>query len=256
MTLPHRAKLAAPRLSLLAVVPLVGRGSASSPATATSTSNRAVYSSPLIRDEATTHEPCRGRLTETNAEAIETTVCYPGAVSGRSAASLPRSALDHLDALYRVARRLTGRDDDAEDLVQETYARALAGWSSFTADSNLRAWLFRILRNAYVDSYRRARTNPVRVNATEELPVVDSPSAREPLRGDAELERLRGAVAADIETALACLPDDARAIILLDLEGFSGDELAEVFGCAVGTVKSRLSRARQVLRELLQDYRE
>jgi RNA polymerase sigma-70 factor (ECF subfamily) len=187
---------------------------------------------------------------------MESTACYLGAVPARSVAGLPRSALDHIDSLYRVARNLTGRDDDAEDLVQETYARALAGWSSFTADTNLRAWLFRILRNAHIDSYRRARANPVRVSATEDLPVVDSLSAHEPLRGDAELERLRGAVAADIEAALASLTDDARAIILLDLEGFSGEELAEVFGCAVGTVKSRLSRAREVLRGLLQEYRD
>jgi len=202
------------------------------------------------------HGPPRGPPVETNVEPMESTACYLGAVPARSVAGLPRSALDHIDSLYRVARNLTGRDDDAEDLVQETYARALAGWSSFTADTNLRAWLFRILRNAHIDSYRRARANPVRVSATEDLPVVDSLSAHEPLRGDAELERLRGAVAADIEAALASLTDDARAIILLDLEGFSGEELAEVFGCAVGTVKSRLSRAREVLRGLLQEYRD
>jgi len=193
---------------------------------------------------------------EPNADAVETTVCYPVAVSGRNAASLPPSALDHLDALYRVARRLAGRDDDAEDLVQETYARALAGWSSFTADTNLRAWLFRILRNAHIDSYRRARTNPVRGSSGDDLDVVDSASNREPVRGDAELERLRGVVAADIEVALASLTVDARTIILLDLDGFSGDEVAEILGCPVGTVKSRLSRARESLRERLRDYKD
>jgi RNA polymerase sigma-70 factor, ECF subfamily len=193
---------------------------------------------------------------EPDANAVETRVCYPVAVAGRSVASLPRSALDHLDALYRVARRLTGRDDDAEDLVQETYTRALAAWSSFAADTNLRAWLFRILRNAHVDSYRRARTNPVRGTLGDDLDVVDSLSSREPLRGDAELERLRGVVAVDIEAALASLTVDARTIILLDLEGFSGEELAEILGCAVGTVKSRLSRARECLREQLRDYKD
>jgi RNA polymerase sigma-70 factor, ECF subfamily len=191
-----------------------------------------------------------------NADAVETTVCYPRAVAGRSVPSLPRSALDHLDALYRVARRLTGRDDDAEDLVQETFVRALAGWSSFTADTNLRAWLFRILRNAHIDSYRRAQANPVRGSVGDDPDTADSFAAREPLRGDAELERLRGAVAADIEAALASLTVDARTIILLDLEGFSGEELAEILGCAVGTIKSRLSRARENLRERLQDYRD
>jgi len=164
--------------------------------------------------------------------------------------------MDHLDALYRVARRLTGRDDDAEDLVQETYTRALAGWSSFTANTNLRAWLFRILRNAYIDSYRRARASPVEGGRGDDLDALEATSAREPLRGDAELERIRGTVAADIETALQALSADARTVILLDLEGFSGDELAEILGCAVGTVKSRLSRARESLRVLLQDYKD
>jgi RNA polymerase sigma-70 factor (ECF subfamily) len=177
---------------------------------------------------------------------------FPEAV-GKPDVTLPRAALDHLDALYRVGRSLTGRDDDAEDLVQETYARAISGWGQFTAGTNLRAWLFRILRNAFIDSYRRGRTNPVRVGFDEQL---DTPSlsARDSLRGDAELERLRSVVASDIEAALATLSVDARAIILLDLEGFTETELAEALGCAVGTVKSRLARARAILRERLRDY--
>lgn len=176
-------------------------------------------------------------------------------MSPSSSATLPRAALDHLNALYRVARNLTGRDDEAEDLVQETYARAAAGWSSFTSDTNLRAWLFRILRNAHIDSYRRAKANPVRAASEEDFHEVDSLASRELLRSDAELEGLRSVVASDIEAALACLTVDARAIVLLDLEGFSGEELADIFDCAVGTVKSRLSRAREILRNRLSDYR-
>src|ERR1700689_4475353 len=100
---------------------------------------------------------------ETDAE-----IWYPEAV-GRATDTLPRTALEHLDALYRVARSLTGRDDDAEDLVQETYAGAISGWAQFPADTNLRAWLFRILRNAFIDNYRRSRTNPVQVGFDEEF---------------------------------------------------------------------------------------
>jgi RNA polymerase sigma-70 factor (ECF subfamily) len=188
----------------------------------------------------------------TSADAVVAGVCYPKAV-GKGTLSLPRNALEHLDALYRVARRLTGRDDDAEDLVQETYARATAGWAQFKPDSNLRAWLFRILRNAHIDAYRRARTNPVRVGLEDEL-TEEAALPRELLRGDAELERLRTVVGGDIEAALASLSVDARAIILLDLEGFTEGELADALGCALGTVKSRLSRARATLRERLRDY--
>jgi RNA polymerase sigma-70 factor (ECF subfamily) len=180
-------------------------------------------------------------------------VWYPEPVKKENT-TLPRAALDHLDALYRVARNLTGRDSDAEDLVQETYTRAVAAEAQFTAGTNLRAWLFRILRNAHIDSYRRARANPVHGSFEDEFAAETTTTASEPLRGDEELERLRGVVTTDIEGALASLSVDARAIILLDLEGFTETELAETLGCAVGTVKSRLARARGILRERLRDY--
>lgn len=167
---------------------------------------------------------------------------------------MPRAALEHLDALFRLARRLTGRDEDAEDLVQETYTRALAAQSHFATGTNIRAWLFRILRNAYIDSYRRARSSPIEPALTGEDAFDTDASAAEPLRGDEELERLRSVVAKDIQAALAGLTLDARTVILLDLEGLSEGELAEVLGCAPGTVKSRLSRARSALRERLRDY--
>jgi RNA polymerase sigma-70 factor (ECF subfamily) len=187
-----------------------------------------------------------------DSDAVGTGVWYPGAV-GKEVPTLPSAALDHVDALYRVARHLTGRDDDAEELVQETYTRALAALGQFTEGTNLRAWLFRILRNAHIDAYRRARTNPVRGGLEDEL-AGDATSSREPLRGDTELEQLRNVVTSDIEAALATLSVDARAIILLDLEGFTETELAETLGCAVGTVKSRLARARAILRDRLRDY--
>src|ERR1700733_10046118 len=119
--------------------------------------------------------------------AVDVDVWYPEAVE-KETVTLPRAARDHLDALYRVARNLTGRDDDAEDLVQETYTRALAAWAQFTEGTNLRAWLFRILRNAHIDAYRRARANPVHGGLEDEF-AADTGSSREPLRGDAELER-------------------------------------------------------------------
>jgi RNA polymerase sigma-70 factor (ECF subfamily) len=167
---------------------------------------------------------------------------------------MPRAALEHVDALFRLARHLTGSDADAEDLVQETFARALGASRQFAAGTNLRAWLFRILRNAHIDIYRRDRRNPVGPNSKEEESSEEDVTKREPLRGDKELDRMRRMVASDIERALASLSFDARSLILLDLEGLTETELAEVLDLPVGTVKSRLFRARALLRDQLRDY--
>jgi RNA polymerase sigma-70 factor (ECF subfamily) len=156
--------------------------------------------------------------------------------------------LVHTGALYNHARYLTGGDAEAEDLVQETCMRALANADSYRA-GNCKAWLFRILRNAFIDARRKRRPE----QPLGELDVVDGGDG-ELLRDDFELERLRGVVADDIQAALAALSDDARAIILLDLEGFTESEVAELMGCAAGTVKSRLSRARVLLRRRLKEY--
>jgi RNA polymerase sigma-70 factor (ECF subfamily) len=163
-------------------------------------------------------------------------------------------ALAYADTLYNLARYLTGGSADAEDLVQETYARAFAGAGQFTPGTNLKAWLFRILRNTYLSIYRRRRHNPVVGGLDTVDPRGQETPAEEWLRDDLELDRLRKIVAEEIEEALLTLTEDARTVILLDLEGLSEVEVAEVMGCAVGTVKSRLSRARAALRRRLQDY--
>ena len=161
-------------------------------------------------------------------------------------------ALAHADRLYNLGRRLTGNDADAEELVQETYVRALAGARTFTG-GNLKAWLFKILRNTFIDLRRRSRTVPV--PAIDDLADADATGDDvELLRDDLELERLRRLVGQEIEAALAALSDEARTIVLLDVEGFSESEVADVLGCPVGTVKSRLSRARALLRQRLRDY--
>jgi RNA polymerase sigma-70 factor (ECF subfamily) len=166
---------------------------------------------------------------------------------------LGREALVHADALYNLARYLTGRDADAEDLVQETYARAFGAASRFTAGTNLKAWLCRILRNAFLDTVRRRRREPPGIDLPpDEVPVPAVSDGA--LRGDAELDRLRTVVGQEIEEALMSLSEDARTVVLLDLDGLTEMEVAVVLGCAPGTVKSRLSRARGALRARLRDY--
>ncbi len=154
-------------------------------------------------------------------------------------------------ALYNFACYLCRDPAEAEDLVQDAFARALHAQSSFAVGSNLRAWLFRILRNTFLDAKRRQRKNPLTVHEESDAEAVAS---NDWLRGDIEIDRLRGLVARDIEAALNRLSDDGRSVILLDLEGFTETEIASVMDTAVGTVKSRLARARAALREALKEY--
>jgi len=173
---------------------------------------------------------------------------------GREDAALGREALAYADALHNLARYLTGHASDAEDLVQETYARALRAAEQFTPGTNLKAWLFRILRNTFLSDARRRRANPVLGGLDTVIPSAADAPETPWLRDDVELDRLRRVVAAEIEAAMLQLSEDARTVILLDLEGLTEHEVADVMGCAVGTVKSRLARARAALRERLKDY--
>jgi RNA polymerase sigma-70 factor (ECF subfamily) len=163
-----------------------------------------------------------------------------------------RAALAHADALYNFARWLARDPGDAEDLVQETYARALGAAHQFEAGSNLQAWLFRIQRNVYLDGRRRSKPEPA------EFPVEnldESGALGQPTADESQFEQIRALVAEDVAEAVHALPEAWRTVILLDLEGMTEAEVASVLGCAHGTVKSRLSRARAALRERLAAYR-
>ena len=162
--------------------------------------------------------------------------------------TLAERALGHVDELYSLARHLCGNTADAEDLVQDTYARALAGAARFEEGSNLRAWLYRILRNCFID---RARRKKVVLEIPDDTIDVTSHEAWAP----AALDQLRYLTAAEVTAAVAALPIEFRFVVLLDIEGFSEAETAEILRCAPGTVKSRLSRAKARLRIALKESR-
>ena len=156
-------------------------------------------------------------------------------------------ALAHLDGLYGFALRLTKSPADAEDLVQETYLRAFRFAHRFEPGTHLRAWLFQILRNTFLTFYRRE---------SRQLAVLDQEVAGGPDEAAAADGAGTVPTVLDLERALADLPEEFRTVLLLaDLEGFGLDEIAEVMGTPVGTVKSRLFRARRLVRRRLADYR-
>lgn len=174
----------------------------------------------------------------------------PSATRAKPAPPAPSwagEALAHLDALYNLGRYLTTSAAEADDLVQETYARALARASTFQG-GNLKAWLFTILRHVLVDVRRKGKPL-VGLLDLEDAAASDGPASN--ALPPAALARL---LASDLQMALATLSEEARTLVLLDLEGFTETEMAAIMGCAIGTVKSRLSRSRQALRERLKDY--
>ena len=164
-------------------------------------------------------------------------------------------ALGYLDALYRTALRMTRSEADAEDLVQETYIRALRFREQFTPGTNLKAWLFRILTNTFINSYRKRSRAP----ETTELDDVDEFSLYRRMSSDGtaasssdpEREFLDGIVSSEVTDALEALPEKFRTTVLLDGEGFSYKEIAEMLGIPIGTVMSRLHRGRKFLQQRL-----
>ncbi len=165
---------------------------------------------------------------------------------------LSTAALQHLDALYNLARWLARDPVDAEDLVQETYLRAIRAAHQFRPGTNLRAWLFQILRNTFFTELKRKTREPV-----EDPAVLDRLSRPD---GTANPDKRlavspEGFAGLDLVAALERLPEEQRTVVLLaDVEDCTMEEIAATLGCPVGTVKSRLFRARGTLKGLLRDY--
>jgi len=176
--------------------------------------------------------------------------------SGGEARGGAEDPLAHADALHTLARYLTRDPSEAEDLVQETYLRALRGWQEFAPGTNLKAWLFRILRNAFISRCRHGLRHPAPALYDTTEPSPEEGTDEGSSHGVLEPEQLRRVLSGEIEAALRTLSEDARTVILLDVEGLTESETAMVVGCAVGTVKSRLNRARAALRAKLADYAE
>ncbi|MFV2198784.1 sigma-70 family RNA polymerase sigma factor [Nocardiopsis sp. LOL_012] len=161
------------------------------------------------------------------------------------------------DQLYPTALRMTRNPADAEDLVQETFAKAFANFHQFRAGTNLRAWLYRILTNTFINSYRKKKREPIQ-DTTDEIKDWQLAAAEAHTSSgmrSAETEVLDHLPDSDIKQALACLPEDFQEVIyLVDIEGYAYKEVAERMGTPLGTVMSRLHRARRQLRGMLADY--
>lgn len=173
-------------------------------------------------------------------------------------AALEAEALAQVDALYRTAVRLTRNPADAEDLVQETYLRAFRALDRFRAGTNLRAWLFKILTNAFINEYRRRSRQPrsTSLDDTEEYYVFNHliDSGIQPNTVSPEDEVLSRIADSSVVRALEDLPPDFRQVVLLaDVEGFAYREIAEILDIPIGTVMSRLHRARRRLQRSLVD---
>ncbi len=165
--------------------------------------------------------------------------------------------LPHADALYNFAYHLTYNEDDANDLVQETFMKAFRFINSFDSGTNAKAWLFKILKNGFINEYRRKKKEPSKVDYEDIIAYQDADEDKGGVAFDLREDIFDGMMGDEITIALNSLPIDFKTVILLcDIEGFTYEEIAKIIDIPIGTVRSRLHRARNMLKESLKEYAE
>lgn len=169
-----------------------------------------------------------------------------------------RELLPHIDALTTFAYHLTYNEEDAKDLVQETFMKAYRAIRSYVEGTNAKAWLFKILKNGYINQYRKKSRRPAKVDFEEFIGYQDKEeSSNVSEYQDLRTEIFENLMGDEVTVAINSLPIDFRTVILLcDVEGFTYEEIAKIIDIPIGTVRSRLHRARNMLKEKLKKYAE